>query len=105
MNKSKQIKSKLDQVAEILARQPETRDNDRELIVAFWMTEQPLIFKFGTADQFTRAFVNKTISMPDDITRSRRKAQEIYPTLRGKLWKDHKEIQDEVTANINKVEL
>ena len=83
MNKAKQIKTKLAQVQEILTRQPETRDNDRELVATVWRTERPNICSFGSANMLLRAFINKELSNPDDITRARRKVQELHPELRA----------------------
>lgn len=104
MPKTEQIKTKLAQVLDILTRLPETRDNDRELIAAYWRTERPLLFAFNNADAVLRAIINKELSNPDDITRARRKVQELHPALRGAQWKQHQRRDNEadVRANINK---
>lgn len=104
MEKSKQIKTKLAQVVDILTKLPETRDNDRELIATFWRIERPMLFAFNGAEAVLRALVNKELSSPDDITRARRKAQEMQPELRGTRWVQSRRRDNEadVRSNINK---
>jgi hypothetical protein len=101
MEKSKQIKTKLAKVVEILTSMPEARDSDRVLIAWYWRWEQPLVCTMGSAEKLLRALENREISNPDDITRARRKAQELHPELRGSRYKERGKLQDEVTENIN----
>jgi hypothetical protein len=98
MQRSELIKTKLQRVEDILTRMPETRDNDRELIVAFWRAEQPLVINFSNAETFLRRFVLGDLSNPDDITRSRRIVQQRCPELRGSTWKKRQRyhFEDEV---------
>jgi hypothetical protein len=102
--KSKQIKTKLEQVRDILTRLPEARDNDRELVAAYWRIEQPMLFAFRNAEAVLRALVNKEISNPDDITRTRRLVQKQHPELRAR--KDVERLrynaEADVRENINK---
>lgn len=83
MKKAEQIKTKQEQVFELLTLLPETRSNDRELVVAMWRTEQPNICNYGSADSLLRAYLRKELSNPDDITRTRRKVQELNPHLKA----------------------
>ena len=105
MEKSNQILTKLAKVKQILTVLPDTRDNDRVLIDCFWRWEKPLLFNFQSGDAVLRAFVNGELSMPDDITRARRKVQELYPELRGTKWKQKQRTAAEVDVHdkINKV--
>jgi hypothetical protein len=104
MEKSKQIITKLAKVKQILTVLPEARDDDRLLIDSFWRYEKPLLFSFQSGDAVMRAFVNGELSMPDDITRARRKVQEQYPELRGTKWRQKQRTAAEVDVrdNINK---
>jgi hypothetical protein len=106
MSKSNQIKTKWAKVKEILTQLPETRDDDRELVAAFWRIEQPMLFAFRNAEAVLRALINKDISDPDDITRARRKVQQLCPELRGTTWKQRQRYnaEEEVRENINRPE-
>jgi len=95
MNKSKQVKTKLETVKAILTNQPETRDDDRKLIAEYWRSEQELLFRFGTAEQVLRQMVNKHLTLPDDITRARRKVQENTPALKGRTAVQKQRADDE----------
>jgi hypothetical protein len=101
--KSTQIKTKLAAVRDILTSLPETRDNDRELIVAYWRAEQPLVINFSNAETLLRRFVAGELSLPDDITRARRKVQQLCPELRGSTWKQRQRYnaEEDVRENIN----
>jgi len=106
MPKSTQIKTKLEKVADILTRLPETRDNDRELIAAYWREEQPLVMNFSNAETLLRRFILGDLSMPDDITRCRRMVQQRCPELRGSTWRQRQRYnaEEEVRENINKTD-
>ena len=101
MEKSKQIKTKMARVKEILTQQPSTRDNDRELIVEYWRTEQPQILKFTSAEVLLLNFINGSLSNPDDITRTRRLVQMHNPSLRGTKQQPRQAAEKEVRMNIN----
>jgi len=105
MQKSEKIKSKEAMVKNILTMRPETRNNDRELVAAYWRTEQAMLFQFRNAEAVLRALINKDLSNPDDITRARRKVQELNPELRGDNWKTRQRrmAEADVRENINKV--
>ena len=106
MEKSTQIKTKMAQVQVILTKMPETRDNDRELITTYWRIEQPMLFAFRNAEAVLLALVNKQLASPDDITRARRKVQQLCPELRGSTWRERQRYnaEEEVRTNINKPE-
>lgn len=101
--KSKQIKTKVEQVARILEAHPATRDDDRQLVAAYWRVEQPMLFAFRPAEAVLRALVEKQISSPDDITRARRKVQQLCPELRGSTWRERQRYnaEEDVRQNIN----
>lgn len=100
--KSKQIKNMKLQVQDILTRYPEARDSDRELIALYWEIQQPLLFAFRTAEAVIRAFKACELTMPDDITRTRRMVQMQYPDLRSTKQKERDAMEADVTANINR---
>lgn len=105
MNKFDKITTKLGAVKDMLERIPEVRDNDRELVATVWRNEQPRLFEYGSAEQLLRAYINKQLSNPDDITRARRKVQELYPHLRAKRRTSNERAvaEADVRENINKV--
>jgi len=101
--KSKQIKNMKLQVQDILTRYPEARDSDRVLIALYWEIEQPLLFGFRTAEAVIRAFKACELTMPDDITRTRRAVQMQHPDLRSTKQKELERLamEADVRANIN----
>ena len=103
--KTEQILTKQAKVKQILAALPEARDNDRLLIECFWRYERPNLFNFQSGEAVLRAFLKGELSMPDNITRARRKVQEQFPELRGARWKQKQRNVNEakVRQNINKV--
>lgn len=103
MEKSTQIKTKMAQVQVILTKMPETRDNDRELIATYWRIQQPMLFAFRNAEAVLLALVNNQLASPDDITRARRKVQQLCPELRGSNWRERQRYnaEEEVRTNIN----
>lgn len=81
------IKQKLaDQIKQWLEKAVHLRDSDTKLIATIWHSE---IKRLGlnpetaTAMELLELFVNKKLSNPESIRRSRCKLQEIYPELRG----------------------
>lgn len=82
-------------VASCLRQIPETRDNDKLLILKIWGHQNPKLrqqdFSFIS---FAEDFLKSNYAEPSTITRSRRKLQEKHPELRGKLWNErHNEAQ------------
>lgn len=87
------MKSVKDVVERLLFEHPETRDNDRLLIVKVWAEQNPnLRSKFFSFRRFAVDFIEGKYADPESIRRTRQKAQEKYPDLRGeKYYERHKE--------------
>jgi len=78
------VKSIKDVVVSILTKFPETRDNDRLLMFRVWAEEDPDLRNQGQLlRRFANAFIRGDFSDPESIRRSRQKAQEQHPELRG----------------------
>ena len=94
-----------DDVRELLIKYPEYRDSDSKLISAFYY------FKYGgkdvfeniTAFQFLKHFSEGRFPLPDNITRVRRKLQEQEPELRGKVWADRHQLEDDTRKEIHEL--
>ena len=84
----KKLFSVIDEVEKFLTVYPILRDDDRRLIVNLWTK------RMGGSDIVNHLSPNevmKRIASPElpssgSITRCRRKLQEKYPNLRGKVW-------------------
>ena len=81
------IKDKAQNVEDILRKYPQSRDNDLDLIARYWYLEMR---ESDISDDQIKAFCHLVksglISLPDTITRARRKIQEEIPTLRGEKY-------------------
>ena len=80
------IKEKAKKVEDILKRHSQTKDSDIELIALFWWEELANNSQGIDRDNFKiflRCFREGALTMPDTITRVRRKLQEEIPSLRG----------------------
>lgn len=100
-SKSDKIKTKMDRIRDILIRDEETRRNDSLLIGEYWKEENPTLCRFGTAESLLRSLALRQISSPEEITRSRRKVQELYPHLRDtKADQERRLAEAQVRANI-----
>ena len=80
------IKEKAQKVKDILIKYPQTQDSDSELIALFWWEELANNSQGIDRDNFKiflRCFREGALTMPDTITRVRRKLQEEIPSLRG----------------------
>jgi len=89
----REIKSVKDVVERLLFEQPATRDNDRLLMFKVWAEQNPSLRNpFYRLFKFADDFIKGRYYDPESIRRSRQKAQEKYPELRGeKYWERHKE--------------
>ena len=87
------IKNIQDTVARLLFEQPDTRDDDKLLILKVWAEQNPLLRhpKYSFLG-FAVDFLEGKYAEPESIRRSRQKIQEKYPSLRGgKYYERHKE--------------
>ena len=83
------IKEKAQKVKDILIKYPQTQDSDSELIALFWWEELANNSQGIDRDNFKiflRCFREGVVTMPDSITRARRKLQEEVPSLRGEKY-------------------
>jgi len=94
-----------DAVKVILTNYPETRDNDRILMLKIWAYQNSelrhLDYMFL---HFARGFINGEYADPESIRRSRQKIQEQHPELRGEHYKEKKyNLEPEMRDGINKL--
>ncbi len=91
------VKTMQNDVASMLRRYPELRDDDEKLVTNIWYIEMQ---RFGTPEKlpvtdFLALYQQGKLSTADVITRARRKVQETYPELRGNNWEErHKQSQN-----------
>ena len=82
--------------AEILTLKPETRDSDFYLMYWVWkhefdaldITDIQLNFDKMNILNLLSLLKDRQLSHPSGIMRARRKLQEEYPKLRGKIWEE-----------------
>lgn len=88
-------------VKQILIKHPETRDNDRLLMLKVWC-EQNRHLRSRTAFFYAWAteFVYGNYADPESIRRSRQMIQERTPHLRGSGYHKRKQLQQEVQLEI-----
>tara|TARA_R110002020_G_scaffold177087_6_gene369844 strand:- start:535 stop:846 length:312 start_codon:yes stop_codon:yes gene_type:complete len=76
-------------VKELLTNKPHLRDNDNKLICTYWYRELKAKnvnpYKLDGVE-FMQMFANNKLTNIKTIERMRRKLQEEYPELRGKLY-------------------
>jgi hypothetical protein len=90
-------------VEKFLLMQPETRDNDKLLILKVWAYQNPSIrqpeFSFLN---FATSYLKGSYADSESITRARRKLQENNPNLRGEKWYERHEEAAKVRNEIVK---
>jgi hypothetical protein len=86
-------------VVDILTDYPKTKDDDTLLLTMFW--EKQVKFPLKSYGQFSYLLVNKWLTTPETITRTRRKVQEQYPHLRGKLYEKRKNAEREISKQLS----
>lgn len=79
-------------VAKTLANHPETRDDDNRLCISIWKAQGAS--ERDSIKSFKYKLVRGKYSTPETITRSRRRLQELYPTLRGTLYKQRHDAEE-----------
>jgi len=90
-------------VEKILIKFPDTRDNDKLLILKVWAAQNPrLRNKDFTFLDFATAYLNNDYADSESITRARRKLQENNDSLRGKKWYERHEEASLVRKEITK---
>lgn len=94
-----------EQVAELLLKYPEYRDDDERLVAAFWFfqcKQNKIDLKEISAHKFLEIYAkNNFLVSADTIVRARAKAQQDYPNLRGEKWVERHKTGEVVQAEIN----
>lgn len=99
LNKIDNIK---ETVRNVLIRHPETRDNDRILVLKVWAIQNPnLRADTYTFIAFSRDMVSGRYADFESIRRARQKLQEEVPQLRGQYYHNRKNTAREVQLSIN----
>tara|TARA_R100001510_G_C7489962_1_gene98211 strand:+ start:203 stop:562 length:360 start_codon:yes stop_codon:yes gene_type:complete len=98
------IKDKAKRVEDILRKYPQSRDNDLDLIARYWYLEMR---ESDMNDDQIKAFCQLVksglISLPDTITRARRKIQEEIPALRGDKYNKRHSATEVVKEEIKEI--
>lgn len=98
----RKIKNIQDTVRMILRDVPETRDDDRLLILKVWAQQNPnLRDEKITFREFSFAFLRKSYVDPESIRRSRQLIQRKFPHLMGKNRIGRQEAEKEMRDDIN----
>ena len=100
-NSLKKIKEK---VKHLLVEHPKTRDNDNELVCWFWYYESKKINELDfTFRDFLTQYKNNNFTNSDNITRVRRKLQELDPGLRGENYNKRHKSAEYIKNNIKEL--
>lgn len=105
MSMVKKIESISDTVRVVLMVIPETRDNDKLLMVHVWYRQNERLSD-TTFRKFAVDFVEGRYADTESIRRSRQKLQELYPELRGEKYKARQEEEEpDMRENMPRMEL
>lgn len=90
-------------VEKLLIHQPQTRDNDKLLILKVWAYQNPQLRDSNyNFTNFAVNYLNGLYADSESITRARRKLQENNPHLRGEKWYERHQEAEEVRKQIIK---
>lgn len=90
-------------VEKLLIHQPQTRDNDKLLILKVWAYQNPQLRDSNYSfTNFAVNYLNGLYADSESITRARRKLQENNPHLRGEKWYERHQEAEEVRKQIVK---
>ena len=98
----KEIKRIKPLVKELLQDFPLTRDNDNLLLLKVWAEQDNTLRKEKLFSDFSVGMIAGKYMKFESISRARRKVQEENPELRGRYYKDRKELAEEIRLGINK---
>lgn len=93
-----------DVVKRVLEDHPETRDNDRLLILKVWKEQHPSLIDTSFRD-FSVMYLDKKFMDTESIRRSRQKTQEQHPNLRGRNYVLRQQGEEEMRDLITGVEI
>lgn len=95
------IKSISQTVKHILIKHPDTRDNDKLLMMKVWCEQnRHLRSRTFTFYSFALDFISGVYADPESIRRSRQKIQEQQPHLRGTGYHQKKHLQQDMQMEI-----
>jgi hypothetical protein len=89
-------------VKELLKEFPLTRDNDNLLLLKVWAEQDNTLRMNKSFLDFSVGMIAGKYMKFESVSRARRKVQEENPELRGKYYKDRKELAEEIRLGINK---
>tara|TARA_R110002020_G_scaffold374627_3_gene585906 strand:+ start:711 stop:1013 length:303 start_codon:yes stop_codon:yes gene_type:complete len=89
-------------VKELLKEFPLTRDNDNLLILKVWAEQDNTLRMNKSFSDFSVGMIAGKYMKFESVSRARRKVQEENPELRGKYYKERKELAEEIRLGINK---
>ena len=98
----KEIKRMKPLVEKLLQEFPLTRDNDNLLLLKVWAEQDNTLRMDKLFSDFSVGMIAGKYMKFESVSRARRKVQEENPGLRGKYYKDRKELAEEIRLGINK---
>ena len=98
----KEIKRIKPLVEKLLQEFPLTRDNDNLLLLKVWAEQDNTLRMNKLFSDFSVGMIAGKYMKFESISRARRKVQEENPELRGRYYKDRKELAEEIRLGINK---
>lgn len=89
-------------VEEILIKNPNTRDSDNLLVATYYFYEEggKEALQNKSAYDFLKNMSSGNLTSFESISRARRKIQEQNHLLRGKHYKERKELSEDIRGNI-----
>lgn len=91
------LKELIPKVYSVLKHYPQARDDDRLLLIQVWSKES----NADKVSDFFNELREGRISLPDTLTRIRRKLQEEHEELRGEKWQSRHSQQKQVCQQLN----
>lgn len=98
----KEIKRIKPLVEKLLQEFPLTRDNDNLLLLKVWAEQDNTLRMNKLFSDFSVGMIAGKYMKFESVSRARRKVQEENPELRGRYYKDRKELAEEIRLGINK---
>lgn len=90
-------------VERILKEFPDTRDNDRLLLLKVWAEQVPELRNNFSFVDFSKIYLSGKLVDTESVRRSRQKIQEQQPQLKGNFHHKRKESEQEMRTNIKTV--
>lgn len=98
-SKRSQVKKR---VRQLLKEKEATRDSDFLLFITYWIDQLGSKYNENVRATFRLLFAEfkaGNLTLPDDISRARRKLQQLEPEIRGKLWDVRQERANKLRKN------